>query len=263
MRVLYYSPEYYCNHGGRTHAREFFAALTRLPEVEEAWVFPSEDQVGEQNLEGHSRKGAKYSLKALARNLFPSSFISLARILFPSKTRYQKLKSTITEKRLDCAVMRIGGAFMYLPWLRRDFPNLMIVVEMNATIFAESHKNLPLIEFWRKIEIFCMRKANAITTVSSYWRDYLISYGVDGKKIFVNPNGVNPDHFHHREKNGLKALKEQYGIPEESFVLGYAGGMETFRRLPEVVNGFANLRKSGDKFFFCSLLAMERISQIF
>jgi glycosyltransferase involved in cell wall biosynthesis len=245
MRVLYYSPEYYCNHGGRTHAREFFAAVTRLSEVEEAWVFPSEDQEGGQNLGGHSREGAKYYLKTLLRNLFPSSFISLARILFPSKTRYQKLKSTIAEKRIDCAVMRIGGAFMYLPRLRRDFPNLKIVVEMNATIFAESHKNLPFIELWRKLEIFCMKKANAITTVSSYWRDYLISYGVDREAILVNPNGVNPDHFHHREKNCLKALKEQYGIPEESFVLGYVGGMETFRRLPEVVDGFAELRQSG------------------
>ena len=34
----YFCEEYFCNHGGRTHAREFFSALKQSPEVTYASV---------------------------------------------------------------------------------------------------------------------------------------------------------------------------------------------------------------------------------
>ena len=49
----------------------------------------------------------------------------------------------------------------------------------------------------------------------------------------------------------MSGLRDDYGIPENAFVIGYVGGMETFRRLPEVIGYFASLRQiAGEDYYF-------------
>jgi glycosyltransferase involved in cell wall biosynthesis len=68
------------------------------------------------------------------------------------------------------------------------------------------------------------------------------------EKILVNQNGVNAGAIDLVNVNGVR---EDYGIPAKAFVIGYIGGMETFRRLPEVIGYFAQLRRidNGDFYF--------------
>ena len=64
MKVLYYCPEYYCLHGGRTHARGFFSALQNLPLVSECYLLPKATTVAETD-SGNFKDAEKFYKKAL------------------------------------------------------------------------------------------------------------------------------------------------------------------------------------------------------
>ena len=42
------------------------------------------------------------------------------------------------------------------------------------------------------------------------------------------------------------STREEYGIPKSAFLLGYVGGMESFRRLPEVVGYICQVTPAGE-----------------
>ena len=79
--------------------------------------------------------------------------------------------------------------------------------------------------------------------VSSYLKTYLENRGIPPERILVNQNGVNAESMN---LAGVQDVREDYDIPANAFVVGYVGGMETFRRLPEVVGYIAQLRQSGN-----------------
>jgi glycosyltransferase involved in cell wall biosynthesis len=61
---------------------------------------------------------------------------------------------------------------------------------------------------------------DAILTVSNVVKEDLIRFGVDEKKIFINPNGVNPEIFH-PEISGQR-IREKYNL-DKKFVIGFTG----------------------------------------
>jgi len=63
-------------------------------------------------------------------------------------------------------------------------------------------------------------KCKRIMVVSSEWRDYLVSRGVDGNTISLISNGVAPDKFCVLPSNIKKAAKKRFGIVENDFVIG-------------------------------------------
>jgi glycosyltransferase involved in cell wall biosynthesis len=71
------------------------------------------------------------------------------------------------------------------------------------------------------------------------------SWGIEKERILVNPNGVNTKLFNGINKSDRNIVRAELGIPEKAFVLGYMGGMEGFRRLPEMIEAVADLRRSG------------------
>jgi len=53
---------------------------------------------------------------------------------------------------------------------------------------------------------------------------------------------------------GSSRIRQEYGIPENAFLLGYIGGMEAFRRLPEIVGAIAKLRQAGNDDIYLMLV---------
>lgn len=247
MRILYYATEYYCNYGARTHAREFYHALKTCPNVDSIVVFPAEDYLND--LAFTETKERRF-LKSFIKRILPQNSISLARIFKPNFNNYLKLKILIEEQRIDCALMRIGNDFKYIGYLKKDFPTLRIIVEMNATMFVEATWEIPFIDSWRRYEASYLGKSDAIMTVSSYWKNYLLEYGISKKNIYVNQNGVNESIFRLNDAKEKKESRRKFGIPENSIVIGYIGGMEIFRRLPEVINMLADLMRQDKNDYF-------------
>jgi glycosyltransferase involved in cell wall biosynthesis len=76
--------------------------------------------------------------------------------------------------------------------------------------------------------------------VSNYLKRQLVSGGIDGAKILVNQNGANTNHFNPNKWTRDAELRRLWGVPDGSFVFGYVGGMECFRKLPLVVKIFSD-----------------------
>lgn len=141
-------------------------------------------------------------------------------------------------------VLRIGGMFRFIRRLRRDFPNLKICIEFNATGFDEIKTWIPRVEFWRREEARQFGFADCICVVSNYLRRYLLSLNPAlHDRIIVNPNGVDPELFKPLGEDIRAKSRKELNIPDSAVVFGYVGGTESFRRLPEVVRQMADLRR--------------------
>jgi glycosyltransferase involved in cell wall biosynthesis len=72
----------------------------------------------------------------------------------------------------------------------------------------------------KRFERLNQRAADFIFTVSEVERRNVIGAGVDAKKIFTNPNGVDTDQF--RSACGGREIRKQLGI-EDKIVVGFLG----------------------------------------
>lgn len=97
-------------------------------------------------------------------------------------------------------------------------------------------------EFQRSQETLAAQEADAVVAISRGLKNELISRGVDGRKIIVVPNSVDPNVFTPRPRD--HALASEIGL-EERPVLGFLGSMTGYEGLVDLVTALANLRKTG------------------
>jgi glycosyltransferase involved in cell wall biosynthesis len=237
MKILYYCPEYYCNYGARTHARGFFDALTELPSVSENYIYPRVDpQENKDN--GPAVTTARSKLWFL-----PKTVRQVVQFFLPRRSLTKALIHEIRTHGCDAIVIRTDVRQPILSMITKTCPDTAICLEINAADFDESYFNVPFRSFFQKWEVTRYDQADAIVVVSSYLKSYLEERGIRPDKILVNQNGTNVTSLNLTK---LDNAREPYGIPKNAFVIGYIGGMEPFRRLPEVVHYIAELRQSGN-----------------
>lgn len=239
MKILYYCEEYYCSHGGRTHAREFFSALQNARGITHADIFPRPKQtVSSPNHSDVARNGRLRFL--------PKTWQTFVRCFVPRATLVKQLEEEIRTGNYDCLLIRASfQRNLMLGRLKKSLPQTVLVLEINSAYFDEKFHAIWLRRLWQSIEARRYRLADKIVVVSSYLKDYLVARGVLAEKICVNQNGVNPKLFACQATAEKSAQRRRLGIPEDAFVLGYVGGMEPFRRLKEVVERFAQMRHQG------------------
>ena len=135
-------------------------------------------------------------------------------------------------------------------------------LEVNSASFDEQFPQLPFRSIFQQWEVNRFRRADAITVVSGYLKDYLQKRGISEDKILVNQNGVNTEII---DLKSVTDLRERHSIPRDAFVVGYIGGMETFRRLPEVVGHIAELRRAGHRDVYLLIVGdgrdMQRVKE--
>ncbi len=245
IRLLYHCGEYYCEYGARTHAREFFSAIQTLPEVGYAEVYPHRPE-----------NGAQRATMIRSRNklgFLPRQYQILIRMLRSHGRTAKDIKNAIEHKQLNVVVTRTSGN-RFIPCLKAMIPNVILCVELNAMAFAEVGQNIPFRRFWDSIEVKTLDAADCITVVSSSQKKELTTAGVAGDKVLINPNGVNPGVFRCDVNYDRLTIMREFTIPSGAYVLGYVGGMEGFRRIPEVVEQFAALRRGGEEDLFLVLI---------
>lgn len=71
------------------------------------------------------------------------------------------------------------------------------------------------------IEKYNLEKATLIVVVSEPLKENLIQTGVPGKKILVNPNGVDPEKFSDRISSDT--IRKKYRITRDKLVFGFIG----------------------------------------
>ncbi len=127
--------------------------------------------------------------------------------------------------------------------IKRACPNTSICLEINSAYFDEDFQGLFLRPVFQKWEVRRFSRADAIVVVSSHLKSYLEKFGICPEKILVNQNGVDAGFT---DIAGIQGFRDEFDIPANAFVIGYIGGMETFRRLPEVIDYIAGLRRNGN-----------------
>lgn len=122
--------------------------------------------------------------------------------------------------------------------MRHNFP---FVLEYNGsevwTAQNWSGRKLNGEEISLEIERLTFQKADLIVCVSKPLREELIARGVDGAKILVNPNGVDP-HMYRPDLDG-RAVRERYNIPKEKIVVGFIGTFGAWHGADVLARAFA------------------------
>jgi len=139
-------------------------------------------------------------------------------------------------------IIRTGTRLPSVGKIKRACPDTLVCLEINSAYFDEEFQGLPLRHVFQKWEVARFRRADIIFVVSAYLKGYLEARGITGEKIQVNQNGVTTEIT---DLSKVEDVRQRYGIPAEAFVIGYVGGMERFRRLPQVVEYVAQLRRDG------------------
>jgi len=93
----------------------------------------------------------------------------------------------------------------------------------------------------QKIEALNFQKADLIVCVSKPLRDSLLRMGIDGKKILVNPNGV--DETVYRPDLDGRPVRARYGLKESETVIGFIGTFGPWHGVEVLARAFASLQK--------------------
>lgn len=252
MRIFYYSLSYCSQGGDGIHSREFVRALRQLSGVEAVEIFSNDStscRAGRSQI-AVKLKNVLQSLKTFLRKLLPRSCEAFAMIFLLPFTKCGALKKALKAVEVDIAIMRLSADFLLIPYIKRDFPTLTLCVEINATVFDEVLSGLWLNKFLRRFEVRQLALADCITVVSTPLKDYLCQMGIPAEKILVNHNGVNTSVFSPERACDREKVRDRLNIPHGDFVLGYVGGVDSFRRLTDIVEKIAELRNAGQRDIF-------------
>lgn len=173
----------------------------------------------------------------------PRTIREVIQYFLPRRSLTRALIHEIRTNECDALVLRTDTRQPMIGAIKKACPSTVICLEINSADFDESYFNVPFRSFFQKWEVMRYDQADAIVVVSSYLKSYLEERGIQPDKILVNQNGTNATSI---DRTELDNVREQYGIPMSAFVIGYIGGMELFRRLPELVHYIAELRRAGN-----------------
>ena len=106
-------------------------------------------------------------------------------------------------------------------------------------------------QVFREIERRLARHTSRLIAVSPQVRDDLVELGVaPAEKFSVIRLGIDLDERLHSPDHGAE-LRRLYGIPADRFVVGWIGRMTGIKRVPDILDAFARLLRSGADATLC------------
>jgi len=115
-----------------------------------------------------------------------------------------------------------------------------LILEVNDSAVVSRIRPLGWQAAARRVERFVWQRADAVITVTGYFRDLIIEAGVDPGRVLVMPNAVDeaafatlPDGQDVRARLGLQG----------KVTIGYVGAMNYWRRVDLLVRAFARLEQ--------------------
>ncbi|HUS64259.1 MAG TPA: glycosyltransferase family 4 protein [Kofleriaceae bacterium] len=113
-----------------------------------------------------------------------------------------------------------------------------IILEVNDSAVVNRIRPLRLQAAARRVERFVWNRADAIVTITHYFRDLILETGVSADRVHVIPNAVDDAAF-----SGLPdaaPLRQQLGLTGK-VTIGYVGAINFWRRLDLLVGAFAEV----------------------
>jgi glycosyltransferase involved in cell wall biosynthesis len=174
----------------------------------------------------------EFNLSIDAENNFPGE---LRRILY-NRELAEDLRRRFETDRPDFIYER---AALYSTGViqlanQSDIP---LVLELNAPLALEqaTYRDSGLAELAEKAERWALTHADAVVVVSAKLKEHAVGLGVDKRKVYVLPNGVNTELFTPGQRD--ENLKQKLGL-NGGPVLGFVGGLRPWHGveiLPELM----------------------------
>ncbi len=191
-------------------------------------------------LEGNEADCEIFSGAPLPVEVFPVHEIPATRKLFlfweslmlSYSVSFARQVKRMLRKAHPTMVYQRHGRFTVAGALLSRWLKVPLVLEYNAS-------ELWMADYWDPTRFrtwlgFCeeisIRCASLIVVVSDPIRDELLQRGVPKARILVNPNAVDPDHFH--PGCGGKEIRERLGINTDDVVVGFVGSFSHWHGIP-------------------------------
>lgn len=231
MLIVYYNPALSEPYGSGTHAREVFRELKGIGGID-VLGFPAAKSVGTESLSAPANARVRSSFRApmwiyLGWKMFLKDYAA-------TLPAFDKLEGSPIV-----VFIRPNLRIRLLDTLRNQPKVALVCTEVNAIVSDETPEWLPFRKLWAKAEIAMLKRSHRIMVVSTCLKLRLVEHGHNPDHILVNPNGANEELFDPGKFRSPGGLRASWNIPEEAFVFGYVGGMQSFRRLPMVVRIFS------------------------
>lgn len=96
----------------------------------------------------------------------------------------------------------------------------------------------------RDIEMLNLMAADFVVVVSEPLKKDLVAWGIDEKKILVNPNGINPQKFNPEvaESQRARKLKQELGMDDDKVVVGFTGTFGVWHGIPQLTEAMVHER---------------------
>ena len=236
MLIVYYNPALSEPYGSGTHAREVFRELKRIRGIE-VLGFPAEASMGAESMTVPVDAGGRSSIRA-------PMWIYLGWKMFLKGYKETLPAFDTLEGSPIVVFIRTNLRVRLLDSLRNQPKVALVCTEVNAIVSDETPEWLPFRKLWAKVEIGLLNRSHRIMVVSTYLKLRLVEHGHNPKHILVNPNGANEELFDPEKFRSPGELRASWNIPDNAFIFGYVGGMQSFRKLPLVVRIFSEFAVS-------------------
>lgn len=151
-----------------------------------------------------------------------------------------KLNRALRKTDIDFIYER-NAFFLWAGARAAEKHDLPFVVEVNEIAGHKRVRGQVLVSLAVKIERYVFQIADAIIVVSPFLKREIEALGIDGDKIYVVPNGADPELFSPKLKNAH--LKAQHDIEEETMVVGFIGWFVGWHKVEHLIDAFARVCK--------------------
>lgn len=248
MKIIYYSPhpthDIVSEVGYATHQREVINALKTLGHELIPVIMGGTDA---SNLSPLAQDDYKPPIwKILVKRLIP-------RFLWTSFNNYKLVRhDRKAAQRLEEAIQKHQPDLIYerSEYLQDSGASLAsrykirYILEVNAP-FVEEMRSFEGYSLYQgkahKVERYKLDKAYKVIAVSTSLADFLVRrYSCDPKKIFVQPNCINPSKIVLHPENATK-LRQDLQLEGSSKVIGFVGSMFPYHGVDILIEAFASI----------------------
>lgn len=186
----------------------------------------------------HSSPTLGFLNKALGYATFAGSSILAAASKLPD---FDAMVATAPPPSIGASALAIahGKKIPFIYDLRDLWPD--------AIVNSGRLTNPLLVRSFEALNRATYKKAFALTTVSDGKKEALIEAGVPAQKIEVIPNGVDMKFFDaqaHKNDREVREILQAHGVPENRFIVTYAGIMNPPQGLDILLDSAESIQKS-------------------
>ena len=201
----------------------------------------------ERNVHSSSSASIKIVPWKFVSKCLPEIFFEIIEIFY-NVYSVGKLYRMMSKGRFDVIYERYA-LFQFGGILAARMNNCPMILEINDAASVERVRPLVLKKLARALEKFIFDKADGLVAISGYFKQYIMSLGIDEQKITVIPNAVDPDIFNSTIYD-KQIIRKKFGL-ECCFVIGFVGLFVPWHGITFLVEVYARVAR---KFPFIHLM---------